>query len=291
MSVRNEQIQPTVIVKIDEIDTPRQITETLLADASGETHLVEKPALRVVIETIRLILKVCNHDIKIAVVVEIAEVRTHPAIGASLLAECYTCEKRVLCHLNSRIAIISIEEIRGGIVSNKDIHIAIVIYIAADNPQPFSICAAYTGFRRYIRKSAITVVMIENICSTLQCLRRAIRPNALPSAFWVCLRIELNVVDDIEIQITIGIKVYKSTTAAKLVATNSSELGNICKSAVAVVAIEDIRSVVRHIDVGETVVVVITDAASQSIACIADRRFHCYIGEGVSIVAIEAVCG
>ena len=87
MTIRNKQIQPTVIVKIAEIDTPRQIGETLLTNSFGETHLSIESALYIVIEAIRLVLKICNYNIEIAIIVKIAEIRTHPAVGTSLLTK------------------------------------------------------------------------------------------------------------------------------------------------------------------------------------------------------------
>ena len=132
MTVGNKQIQPAVIVKIAEIDTPRQIRKTPLTDPLGETHLGKEPTLCIVIEAIRLILKIRNHDIEIAIVVKIAEVCAHPAIGTSFLTERNACEKCVLRHLNT-IPFVAIEKIRRSIVRNKDINISIVIYITTDN--------------------------------------------------------------------------------------------------------------------------------------------------------------
>ena len=71
--------------------------------------------------------------------------------------------------------------------------------------------------------------------------------DPLSSAFWVRIWVELNIVDDIEIQITIGINVYKSTATTELIAINAGSVSDIRKSAVSIVAIKHVWTVVRYI--------------------------------------------
>ena len=61
---------------------------------------------------------------------------------------------------------------------------------------------------------------------------------------------------------TVGINIYKSAPATELISSGPSGFPDICESAIAVVPIEDIWTVVCHIEIRKPVVIVITDTTA-----------------------------
>ena len=101
---------------------------------------------------------------------------------------------------------------------------------------------------------------------------------------------KFHIVDDIEVNITIGIVVEKGTTCAPACIANPSLLCPIGKSAVPVVRIKPIMPIVRYVDVGVTIVINICSGASDPITGISDTRLLRDVDESaIAVIAIESV--
>src|SRR5207244_2151097 len=87
VTVGNEHIQPTVIIKIYEVRAPPQEWNRRLAVSGLEGDIREIAVAIVVIERIRVIRKVRDVHVQLAIIIVIANRQTHPSLLLAVFVE------------------------------------------------------------------------------------------------------------------------------------------------------------------------------------------------------------
>src|SRR5438132_2924876 len=85
--VRDDQIFPSVVIIIEKACAPTQKWNCQLTQPSLEGHVREISITVVVIQYIRIVRKICDMKIKLAVVVIISDSETHTSLLATVLVK------------------------------------------------------------------------------------------------------------------------------------------------------------------------------------------------------------
>src|SRR6266704_7056583 len=80
MDVGDKEVQPAVVVHVEEASPPTDIRIAGLADFRGPAHVVESFLPQAVKQRIRLVLKLRNNEAHLPAVVVIAKVYSHVAL-------------------------------------------------------------------------------------------------------------------------------------------------------------------------------------------------------------------
>src|SRR5262249_45632293 len=93
------------------------------------------------------------------VVIHVSCVYAHGTEGLAVVVK---CDARLQSHfLKSPTALISKQEIRGGIVGDKNVQQAVIVEVKETDSHPFANVGAYSGALRYVSEGPVTVVVIE----------------------------------------------------------------------------------------------------------------------------------
>src|ERR1700693_4182089 len=120
------------------------------------------------------------------------------------------------------------------------------------------------GSDAYILKCAISPIVVQNVCDGRKLTRRAIR-GPFGSARLAFLHAPIEVACNKQIQSAIVVAIEESCGSRPTARGDASLRGDIRKSTVAIVVIQNIFSEVRHVDIGKTIIVVIPDRDSHPI--------------------------
>ena len=85
MAVGNDQIQPTIVVKIDKAGAPTKKRKRNLAEAGQKSYIGKISIAIVVIEHVRVVGKVCNVEADATRVVIVADRDSHSRLLSSIL--------------------------------------------------------------------------------------------------------------------------------------------------------------------------------------------------------------
>src|SRR5215470_7966113 len=77
VTVGYKKVQPGVVIHVKKSSTPADIGIARLPDPRGPAHIIEAPRAVIVIQRVRLLLKVTSKKAQAAAVVVIAEIHAH----------------------------------------------------------------------------------------------------------------------------------------------------------------------------------------------------------------------
>ena len=87
VTISHKDVFPSVVVVVEESNPKPQKGHTDGGETRGAAEIVEGPVAVVVIEVVRVVGKICFHQVQPSVVVVIAKIHTHAGLLASVSAE------------------------------------------------------------------------------------------------------------------------------------------------------------------------------------------------------------
>ena len=131
--------------------------------------------------------------------------------------------------------------------------------------------------------------MKESTCWALEFIDWTVRLAFVESAGKILFIIS-EVVADKKIEITIVVIVKEGRACAPQFIVDSGALSVICKSAVAVVAVELAGAVAGDVNIRPAVVVIVSDRQTHAQYAVRDARALCHVGKGaIMIVYIKKI--
>ena len=184
-----------------------------------------------------------------------------------------------------------------GIVGDVDVGPAIIVEVADADTE--SVGAAHFGDARafgHVRKRAVAIVVVEDVGVAVQSGRPARYHHGFIEAGsalgnWRRLQIEINVVGDEEIELSVAIVIEEGAACspADSLSSDSCFLAYIGEGAVAVVVIQHVLAEVGDEQVVVAVVVVIADADALSPPRVLKTRLQGDVGESPVAIVLEEV--
>ena len=167
----------------------------------------------------------------------------------------------------SPIAVILIEKVGTRIVGHIDVRIAIVVVIPTNHAETVEFLVIHdVCFLGHIREGPIPFIAIQYIRLSLHTARSEVDFKAFPRVrlLWSSLNevFKINVVCNVQVQVSISVVVKKRTSCAEPFISHLCNICYICKSSISLVAVQDVFSVIGHIDIWIAVVVVISSGAT-----------------------------
>src|SRR5207302_1856989 len=151
---------PSVVVVVEESDSKPKKGHTDGGETRGTAEIVEGPVAVVVIEVVRVVGKICYHQVQPAVVVVIAKIHTHAGLLASVSAE---GDSGGHAHFGeSPIPVVVVEKTGGRIVGHVEVQLAVVIVVSEGTARAPSPGVANSGRRSHIAERAVAVVVVED---------------------------------------------------------------------------------------------------------------------------------
>src|SRR5215471_9898824 len=241
----------------------------------------------------RVARKICFDNVETASVVIISGRNAHTRLWLSVRTESHSCQNGDV--FKFPVFAILIESASSRVIGNINVRPPIVIEVGHQHSQPVGPrgCSDAAGFRD-ISESAVTVVVIKDIAAAFQTRRPASHHDALVEArsgfrHWSCFQIQINVVGNEQVQMTITIVVHEgaSSIPAGAFPAYTGFIGNVSKSSVAVIVIKSVLAVVGNEKVFVTVIIVVADADSLSPSRSRQTCATSHISKGaISIVLI-----
>jgi hypothetical protein len=236
--------------------------------------------------------KVGDCEIEPAIAIVIAKPNSHAALHAAIGVVGAAGPGPDL--LEGPVTAIAVKTVRGAVVGEIEIDVAIVVVVEAGHAHRVPVAAdRQTGFLGRGAKGAVTVVEIESVEILPQPPgtihdRNLAAPQAGTASGEDFLPGRLDVVADIQVLIPVAIGVEEGRADAPARLEDAGLAGDVGKGSVAVVAIKQIVTVGRQIDVRQPVGVEIADATAVPVNACADTGSLGDIGEGaVAVVAVQ----
>src|SRR5215469_7699273 len=241
----------------------------------------------------RVARKICFDNVETASVVIVSGRNAHTRLWLSIRTESHSCQNGNIFKFS--VFAVLIESAGGRVIGDINVRPAIVIEVGHQYSQAVGPrgCSDAAGFRD-ISEGAVAVVVIKDVAATFQTRRPASYHDALVEArsgfrHRSCFQIQINVVGDEKVQMTITIIVDEgaSSIPAGAFPAYTGFIGNVSKSSVAIIVIKSILAVVGNENVFVAVIIVVADAdpLSPSRSCQAGVTSHIRKG-AISIVLI-----
>ena len=197
----------------------------------------------------------------------------------------------------SAVAIVVVENAGGAVAGNENVRPAIVVIVERGDAQGImAVGLVDVGFFGDVFKGAVAVVVIENIFCSGQSLRAAHHGDAFPHTGGAIAgsrgggEIEVHIVGDHEVEMAIAVVIDEGAAVAPgfAGASDARFFAYVGESAVAVVVIEDVFSVVGDVKIFPAVVVIVADAHALAPTGVREAGFLRDVGKGsVVIVVVE----
>src|SRR5262245_2548231 len=127
MAVAKEQVQPTVVVKIEELCAPSTVRKSNHANAAVGGAVLKLVRTHVLIDCSALIYEVRDEDIHQSIAIVVAHRETHrPLSIAKFIDGCARLEAGVN---ELSLAIVDVIEIRSGIIGDVDVLIPVIVKV------------------------------------------------------------------------------------------------------------------------------------------------------------------
>ena len=216
----------------------------VFSDTCRNRGINEKVVAFIVIEGIRLVLKVAHRNIQSTIVVIVCKCNSHPRFRFSHITAANP--RKQSNFFKGAIAPVLKEEIEILIIGDVDVSVTIVITIS--NGDTETVCcrhAQQAALFSYVCESAIRVIMIKQIRLRRIGTRTTIDRDVVAIARFICIAGIFRIIGHIEFKKPIVIEVSKDTTRPPSCICDLCRHCDIRKSAICVVPIEDIGSKVR----------------------------------------------
>ena len=267
VAASDEQIAAAVVVEVDDSTAPFHPRQAPGRGPRPRTDVLETLAGEVVVEDRPFSLVGGHPQVEPAVVVDIATVDPHAAVG---LPDHVVGQPRLEADLRKLPgAVVAEEEIGGDVVENEDVCVAIPFLVETDHSHPRPHHRRDPGGDAFIAEPAIAFVAEERIGPGFVVARPVVEGHAPDPRGDMSLGGEADVVGGIEIEIAIPVGVEEGQPRAELVAIGGpGGGGDVDKRAVSHVPPHPLRPVVARAQVGEAVVVEIADGHPHAVGLV-----------------------
>ena len=218
-------------------------------------------------------LEVADDDVEESVPVVVAKVCAHACFGFAIWAE---GDAGIQPNIGkSRPPLVAKEKVRGHIVGDKQIGIAVFVVVTKYHAELTAAVVINAYFFRHVGKSSISLIAVHNPRRALVLTGTAVDAYRAVPALFVVFEGEIGIVGNVEVEIAIVVDVGKGRTHTQALVAAASGLCHIDKGTIAAIAIQHVGTEVRNIEIHVTVVVIISRADSHAIPFIADTSVLC----------------
>src|SRR6185437_12978269 len=294
MAVGNHEIKIAVVVVVEELEPPAAHEFAGGGNSGFTSDVVERLIMFVAVERVELMIEVGDEHVHEAILVEISGVDSHAGPSLAAFAERDTgCESDLLEVLP---LLILEQEIGLGIVGDEQVHPAIIIYVGGDHRPTFAGIVGYAKSLTHVSECSVAVVMkkaagCRRINARIAVLRlpRQCR-NVRRTAAMVLRFAEIHEAADEKIELSVVVVIEPYRAGGPAWRCDASFVRYIREGAVAIVVIQNAAAILRHVKIGETIGVVVSNSDSHSVAAAGNTGFVGDVGEcAVAIVVIECV--
>src|SRR5260370_20348278 len=191
-------------------------------------------------------------------------------------------------------AIVVKKKLLDHVVGDKDIRVAIAIIVGEGYAQCFTFFGGDSGSNADVFKRAISAIVIQDIGDRAKFAGRAIR-RLFGAARFTLFDATVEIASNKQIQFAVVIVVQKSRGHGPTTRSDTCLRGDIGKSAVTIVVIQDIFAVVGNVNVREAIVVIVADRNAHPVVAVASIGQASLLGDvgetAVLVLAIETVPG
>src|SRR5229473_176504 len=238
VAVGDENVEPGVVVHVEESGAPAHVGIAGLADAGSPTDVVETLRTHVAIEGVGLLFEVGDEEAEAAAMVVIAPVDAHVAELHAFAAEGHAGEH---AHVGEAAVVIVVVEIVGnGIVGDEQIGPAIVVVIHPNDSEAvvtdLIVDARLDG---NFLEGAVAAIVIEEIAFALQAPGAALHQNALEAAELVAaelgeiVHVQMRIAGDEKIDEAVAVIVAPGSAGHEAAAADAGFFGDVLELAVA----------------------------------------------------------
>ena len=172
-------------------------------------------------------LEVADDDVEESVPVVVAKVRAHACLGFAVRAE---GDAGIQPNIGkSRPPLVAKEEVRGHIVGDKQIRIAVFVVIAKHYAELTAAVVINAHCFRYVGKRSISFVAIHNPRRALILTGPAVDAYRTVPALFVVFEGKIGIVGNVEVEIAVVVDVGKGRTHAQALVADASGLCRIDK--------------------------------------------------------------
>src|SRR3984957_8861948 len=132
----SKQILVPIVIKIEDSCPPRRETGGHCSDTGGLCDVFKWTFSRIAVQRKAVTVHRSEKDIRHAIIIDISEVSPHTSNSLAVFVVGYTGQECDICECP--IAIVVQQEVRNGVVGNKDVGEPIAIIVSKRDPHAFA---------------------------------------------------------------------------------------------------------------------------------------------------------
>src|SRR5207302_489908 len=257
MRLGNEKILPAVVVIIEKTRTPARKRQARSAQTRAVRHVPECAGSVVVEQHVALVGKLRHHNVRQAVIIEVAEVRAHARKGLPVLVVAHSGQQS---HFReSAIPVVVVQEALHRVIGHKDIGETVAVVIGKTHSQALAVRIRYTGFGGDIGERAVAIVVIEDVRHAVVIVGMTVgaETGSLLSAIAIRLKGPVHISSNQQIEFAVIVVIEESSACAPSSRAHTRPLGDIGKRPIAIVVVERVAPIAGYVNVFEAVVVIV----------------------------------
>src|SRR5258706_13750187 len=183
MTVGNEQIDPPVVVVIENLGSPADIRKADRRHSGIVGNICERIATNTAVKHIVFIVEVGDEYVEPSVVVIVTQRDAHAALLGAVSVNRHARFESDL--LKRAVPVVMVEIVRRRVVGDENIYPAVAIKVTGDNVQPVVTDRVVdAGLFRHVGKCSVAVIVIERVTGAWQSPRTTLHGNTLKLARW-----------------------------------------------------------------------------------------------------------
>src|SRR5216684_1594874 len=292
VSVAYKDVRPAVVVEIKEAAAPAQKLR-VRTQACRESCVFKTSAAQIVVERGRVAGEVGLDQVEISVQIIVGGGNSHAGLRLAVGTQgAASLDGDVL---KFPVLLVLIESAGRGIVGNINVGPAVVVEVGGEHSQ--TVGAVGTENSRSfgnVAERSVSVIVVENVLSSLQSGRAARHHHALIEARTRLgngrsRQVEINVVGDEKIEAAVAIVIDKRATCvpARAFARHARLLADVGESSISVVVVENVLAVVGYEKIVPSVVVIVPDANALTPSRVRQSSLCGHIGERAIAIVPE----
>src|SRR5262245_27760023 len=291
MTVREKQIDQTVVVVVEELQAPAAQEARRLRHTIRRRDIRKEFVPLVSIQRKHLLIDIGNEEILFAVTIDVRGVHAHAGAWRAVGAEPDLGGQPDLVPL--ALAAVDEQEILHGVVRDEEIHQTVIVDVGGHDAEALADRALNVGTGRHVGEGAVAVVAVQEVRRPLENAGDAVEafPKLVVAAEHFARRRILDEAAEEQIELAVVVVVEPDRTRRPARRRDSSFGRDVAERPVAVVLVESAPAVRRHEDVWISVVVVIPDRTAHSkLIAAGDAGLVGHVGERpVAIVLVQRV--
>src|SRR5580698_230570 len=262
MSLHDECVLPSVVIEILESNSPARHVSREHAKPCFQFLRAEQSPAVIMKNNVRIMRKLGDKKIGEAIVVIILKNDAHARGHSAALRK-----RRTRIHtsfVKRTVPVVVKKKLIRSVIGDKNVRESVAVIVRERYPQPVALLRGDAGSDAHVLKRAISPIVIEDVCDGRKRTWRAVG-GSFGAARFAFLDAPIQIAGNEQIQPAVVIVIEKSRRSRPTAGGDASLRGDIRKSAVAIVVIQNILSEVGHVDVRKTVIVIIPDRDSHSV--------------------------